>query len=102
MYLDLILLKKAQWLKEMLFLEISSAQEIVKKLSELGVCAIQVIGADMNATTLDCTGRFDIFRSKHFNVLEPKGHTNVNPSALSDKERKIDYIITRNRQGGIT
>ncbi len=70
-------------------------QKIADKLSQVGDCAIQVIGADMNDNPEKWNARFQIFSNRGFQVLRTGSSTNVNPKDAVHQEREIDFIFTK-------
>lgn len=68
---------------------------IAMTLSAVGVCAIQVIGADMNANPEKWGPRFQIFSERGFQVLRTHEKTNVYPQERERQERELDFVMTK-------
>lgn len=70
-------------------------QAIAAKLDEIGKGKLALIGADMNANPEKWDHRFKIFTDKGFEISRTNQKTNVNPEDSTDKEREIDFFITK-------
>lgn len=68
---------------------------IANKLNQIGTCAIQIIGADMNANPEKWSARFQTFSQKGFRILRTNGNTNINTKDPIHREREIDFIFTK-------
>lgn len=73
----------------------SYCQDIVDKLDEVAQDCIQIIGIDMNTSPEKWQKRFDIFLKKGFQLKRLNKTTNVNPKALIDAKREIDFFLIK-------
>jgi hypothetical protein len=69
-----------------------ACEAIAKRLQDIGPCALQVIGADMNANS--APSRFECFTNTGFRVHTSEKTTNKN---ISDEphDRSLDYLLIK-------
>lgn len=72
----------------------NDCEQIMQHVAHIaGGCAVQIIGADMNANPEKWEPRFQKFTSRGFEVLRSNAPTNVNPNSRTYKERELDFIF---------